>query len=286
MSRTSLDKKIAAIGALVEGASLRAVSRMTGLSRTRLGRLVLEMGHASERLLEERIRGFRCEQIECDELWTFVQKRRARVRPGDSPEVGDAWIWSGVDPDSKLVPAHHVGGRQLADAHAFARQLRHRIEGEVQLNTDRLHAYRSAIWGEFSTWNEAKGYWDRPAWGTIVKHYETPEVRDQGRYVPPRLARTDRRVESGSPDFDRISTSHVEAHHLHFRMRNRRVARMTNAISKSLQHLRAATATYYAHYNFVRKHSTLRTAPAVAGGLLNRPWTLAEFVEWGEVYGR
>lgn len=244
------------------------------------------MGRASERLLEERIRGFHCEQIECDELWTFVHKRRARVRPGDSPEAGNAWIWSGVDPDSKIVPAHHVGGRMLEDAYTFARQLRKRIEGDVQLNTDRLHAYRAAIWGEFSTWNEAEGDWDRPDWGTIVKHYETPEVRDQGRYVPPRLARADRRVESGSPNPDRISTSHVEAHHLHFRMRNRRVARMTNAVSKSLRHLRAATAIYYAHYNWVRKHSTVRTTPAVAAGLEENPWNLGDFVEWGEIFGR
>ena len=108
MSRTPTASKIAAVGALTEGMSLRAVSRLTGLSRTRLGLLVLQMGLASERLLDEKIRGFRCEQIECDEMWTFIQKRRSRVRAGDSPEVGDAWIWSGIDPDSKLIPLHEL----------------------------------------------------------------------------------------------------------------------------------------------------------------------------------
>lgn len=283
MSRTPIEKKITAIGALTEGISLRAVSRLTGLSRQRLSKLVLQMGRASERLLEEKIRGFRCKQIECDELWTFVQKRRNRRRPDDPSEVGDAWIWSGIDPDSKLVPAHHVGGHSLRDAHAFTRQLRRRIEGDVQLNTDRLHAYRSAILGEFSVWNGAG--WDRPDWASVVKRYEV-EPTSEGRYTPPRVVSIDKRVESGDPDLSRATTSHSEAHHLQARMRNKRLARLGNAHSKTLKHLRAAIATYYAHYNFVRRHSTIKTAPAVAAGLIEQPWTLAQFVEWGETHGR
>jgi hypothetical protein len=96
----------------------------------------------------------------------------------------------------------------------------------------------------------------------------------------------DKRVGSGNPDFDCVTTSHVENQNLHFRMRNKRTARLSNAHSKSLPHLRAATATYYAHYNFVRKHSSIKTTPAVAAGLAGQSWKLAELVEWGELYGR
>lgn len=286
MARLTIDEKASAVGGLLEGLSLRGVSRLTGISRERLSKLVLEMGKASERLLDEHVRGFRCEQLEADEQWMYIGKRRHRVRPGDAAELGDAWVWSAVDPDSKVVPAHHVGKRQLSDARAFGQRLRRRVEGRPQFNTDRLLAYRTAILGQFSTWDEETGSWDRPDWGSIVKHYQVPEVRDQGRYVPPRLARAERRVESGSPDLDRISTSHIEAHHLHVRMRNKRAARMTNAASKTFRHLRASVATYYCHYNFVRRHSSVRTAPAVAAGLIGKPWTLAEFTEWGELYGR
>lgn len=284
MSSTATELKIAAVGAMTEGASLSAVSRMTGISRTRLGLLVLQMGKASERLLDEKIRGFQCSQIECDEMWTFVQKRRNRRVAGDGPEVGDAWIWSGIDPDSKLVPAHHVGKRGWEDAHAFAKQLRRRIVGRVQLNTDRLVAYRAAFFGAFSE-PAPGGGWIRPAWGTIVKHYDV-EPTGEGRYQPPRCVSIDKRAESGNPDPERISTSHVEAHHLHFRMRNKRTARLGNAHSKSLPHLRAATAAYFAHYNFVRRHSTIKTTPAVAAGLAQKALTLGEFVEWIDTYGR
>lgn len=283
MARLTPEKKAQAIGGLMEGLSQRAVCRLTGLSRERLSKLILQMGRASERLLEENIRGFECEQIECDELWTFILKRRNRVRPGDPAEAGDAWVWSSVDPDSKLIPAHHVGGRGLEDAHAFARQLRRRIAGRVQLNTDRLHTYRSAILGEF-TEDAPDGGFIRPDWATIVKHFEIDPAAEGGKYVPPRVASMDRRAESGDPDMRYASTSHVESHHLQFRMRNRRVARLTNGHSKSLAHLRAATATYFAHYNFVRRHSSVRTAPAVAAGLLAKPMSLSNFVEWSECF--
>lgn len=265
MGRTPLEVKAASVGALTEGLSLRAVSRLTGLSRTRLSKLVLEMGKASERLLDEHIRGFRCEQVECDELWTFVGKRRSRVRADDPPEAGDAWVWSAVDPDSKLIPAHYVGKRGWKDAQTFARQLRRRVQGSVQLNTDRLNAYRGAILGEFSE-PDGNGGWIRPDWGTVVKHFEVDPGPGGGRYVPPRVVSVDRRAESGNPDPRRISTSHVEAHHLHFRMRNKRAARLGNGFSKSLTHLRAATAMYFAHYNFVRRHSSIRTTPASSRG--------------------
>ncbi len=284
MNRTPLAKQAAAIGALTEGLSLRATSRLTGLSRERLSKLVLQMGKASERLLDENIRGFSCAAIEADEMWTFVGKRRNRVRDSDSPEVGDAWIWSGIDPESKLIPAHHVGKRSLADAREFTRQLRRRVEGNVQLNTDRLHAYRSAILGEFSEQAE-DGTWIRPDWATVVKHFDV-DASVEGRYAPPRVAKVEKRAESGSPDMTIATTSHVEAHHLHFRMRNKRAARLGNAFSKTMEHLIAATATYMCHYNFVRRHSSIKTAPAVAAGLIEKPWTLEEFVEWGELYGR
>ena len=138
----------------------------------------------------------------------------------------------------------------------------------------------------FSEWDESNQCWDRPDWGTVVKHYETAQYLDVGRYIPPRMARAERRIESGNPDVDRISTSHVESHHLQFRMRNKRAARMTNAQSRTFRHLRASVAMYVAHYDFVRKHSTIKTTPAVAAGLAASPMSLGEFAEWIRDYGR
>jgi IS1 family transposase len=278
----SIDTKTAVVGALLEGASIRSAERQTGVSRGRIGKLILGMGQASERLMDETIRGFRCEQLELDEMWMFILKRRNRIRPTDGPEAGDAWLWVGIDPDSKVVPAHHIGKRQLMDAHAFTSQLRKRVDGRVQFNTDRLMTYRSALFTEFS--ERGENGWVRPDWATVVKHYEV-EPMGEGRYAPPRCTSVEKRAESGNPDMERATTSHVENQHLHFRMRNKRAARLGNAFSKSLDHLRAATAMYYAHYNLCRRHSAIKAAPAVAAGLIGKAWTTRELVEYGADYG-
>jgi ABC-type histidine transport system ATPase subunit len=100
------------------------------------------------------------------------------------------------------------------------------------------------------------------------------------------MMRAERRVESGNPDPGRISTSHVEAQHLQFRMRNKRAARMTNAASRTLQHLRASVAMHFAQYNFVRVHSTTKETPAVAAGVVEKRWSVAELVERATMYAR
>ena len=66
----------------------------------------------------------------------------------------------------------------------------------------------------------------------------------------------------------------------------RRFTRLTNGFSKKPEHLRAACAMHFAHYNFVPKHGTIKTTPAIAPGISGRRWTLEDLVEAGECYGR
>lgn len=150
MSRLDTGKQVQILSALVEGSSIRSTERMTGTHRDTIMKLILRWGRASERLLNEKIRGVRCEHLELDELWCFVMKKRAHLRPGDDPTFGDAWTWTAIDPATKLVPAHHVGKRAEPDAVTFIKKLRGRIEGRVQISTDKLHAYR---WAIASAWN-------------------------------------------------------------------------------------------------------------------------------------
>ncbi|MCH7869992.1 MAG: hypothetical protein IH881_20040, partial [Myxococcales bacterium] len=163
-----------------------------------------------------------------------------------------------LDPDTKLVPSHHVGKRTVIDAKIFVAGIAKRIEGRPQISTDKLGAYRSAILGQWSERDE-KG-WTRPDWGTIVKRYEV-ETAAAGRYSPPHVVAADKRVESGNPDVSRISTSHVERQNLTMRMNIRRFTRLTNGFSKKVENLQAAVSLHFAHYNFVRKHITIKTVP-------------------------
>ncbi len=285
MPTLPIEKQATVLSALVEGCSIRSTERLTGVSRNAIGKLVLRLGRASDRLMHEKLRHIHCEQLELDEVWAFVGKKRNHVRRGDDSEkVGDFWTWVGLDPDTKLVPAVYVGKRKQRDADEFARLLRQRVEGRVQLNTDKLAAYRGALLSQFSEEDE-NGHFIRPDWGTIVKQYVV-EPSHEGRYSPPRCVSTKRRVETGNPDYSRISTSHVERLHLTTRMGMRRLTRLTNGFSKSADHLKAAVSLHFAHYNFVRKHGSIKTTPAVEAGVQDRPWTMPELVEWGLVYGR
>lgn len=270
MARLSTEKQTAVIGALVEGSSIRSTERMTGVHRDTIMRLVGRVGRACERLMDEEIRHVRCERLELDEIWCFCAKKKAHLKPSDDPrQVGDFWTWVALDPDSKLVPHHLVAKRDMWDAARFTRELAKRVEGRVQLSTDKLHAYRYAV---HQAWGREVDY------GRIVKRYAS-EPLDTGRYSPPAVVGVEKDAIFGDPDLDRISTSGVERQHLTMRMGMRRFTRLTNGFSKKVENLRAAVALHFAHYNFVRVHRSLKTTPALAAGVADRRWNLAELVE-------
>jgi hypothetical protein len=97
-----------------------------------------------------------------------------------------------------------------------------------------------------------------------------------GRYSPPHVAATERSVISGNPDPAHICTSYVERQNLTMRMQMRRFTRLTNGFSKKLENLKAAVALHFAHYNFMRVHSSLRVTPAMQAGVSDHIWTWQE----------
>ena len=82
----------------------------------------------------------------------------------------------------------------------------------------------------------------------------------------------------GDPDPMLICTSFVERHNKTLRMQIRRFTRLTDGHSKKWENHEAAIGLFLAYYNFCRVHSTLRTAPAVASGLADRPWSVEELL--------
>jgi len=63
-------------------------------------------------------------------------------------------------------------------------------------------------------------------------------------------------------------------------MAMRRFTRLTNGFSKKLANLQAAVALYFAHYDFVRIHQTLRCTPAMAAGITDHVWDFKELLTW------
>jgi len=255
---------------MLEGMSIRAISRLTGLHKNTILALLETAGERCRTVMDARMQSLPCRRIQCDEIWTFVQKKRRNVRSGDSPEVGDQWIYVAIDADTKLIPTFRIGKRVRPDTWAFLWDLYQRLANRVQLTTDGLNHYTVAVpecFGtevDFAQLQKMFGNW----W------MDTPE----GKYSPSGLTGVISKVRLGNPDPEHISTSFVERQNLTMRMQLRRFTRLTNAFSKKLGNLKAAVTLYFAWYNFCRIHQTLRVTPAMEAGLTDHAWSLEELL--------
>ncbi len=113
----------------------------------------------------------------------------------------------------------------------------------------------------------------------LIKTYETLESEAERRYSPPKVVATTKTPIFGEPVVELVSTSYIERQNLTIRMGVRRYTRLTNAFSKKLENHVAATALHFAHYNFVRRHQTLRVTPCMAAGLTQTMWSTGELLE-------
>jgi IS1 family transposase/transposase-like protein len=267
--RTSVKEAALALGMLLEGMSVRAVGRLTGLKPNTICDLILTVGDNCQRLLAEKVKGVNAQDIQCDELWGFVLMKERQRRAGHmTGDEGDWWTYIGIDRDTKLVLAHHVGQRDGDSCERFVRKLYNATSGRCQISTDGLGAYSLNIPFVF------RGEVD---FGQLIKKYQN--TKSEGRYSPPRIIRATKRAMYGDPDMDLVCTSHVERLNLTVRMTLRRFTRLTNGHSKSLAHHKAMLAIFFAWYNLCRKHETLKATPAMAAGLTDKPWTIRELLE-------
>ncbi len=259
------EKQLAALSALVEGNSIRSIERMTGVHRDTIMRLMNRVGEGCRTLLDMRMRSLPCKLLQVDEVWTYVQKKQKWVTPSDSSEIGDQYVFVALDAETKLVPSFMVGKRDVLVAQSFMLDLERRLANRVQLTTDGFRPYLVAV---------EKAFGADVDFAQLVKLYGA-EVVGEARYSPPRITQVTAVPISGNPDANLISTSYVERQNLTLRMQIRRFTRLTNAFSKRLPNLKNALALHFAHYNFVRVHSTLKVAPAVAAGLETYTWNIS-----------
>jgi IS1 family transposase len=267
------EKKVAVISMLAEGASIRAVERITGVNQNTIMSLNRRVGDACAKIMDEKMHGLNCRNVEIDEIWGFVgAKQKNAARAG---AYGDVWTFIALDSDSKLIPSFVVGKRDAYHAKMFTDDLASRMAMRVQISSDMLAAYPDAIERSFGT--EAD-------YGQIVKTYSvSPLGRSSApaavRYSPAEVVKVEKTAVSGMPDIALITTSHIEKQNHTLRMHCRRLTRLTNAFSKKLENFEAAVALNFAYYNFVKTHKAIRMTPAMAAGVENSHWTVAELVE-------
>ncbi|MEM6553169.1 MAG: IS1 family transposase [Planctomycetota bacterium] len=254
--------------ALVEGNSINATSRMTGASKVTILRLLADAGTLAAQYHDLKVRELECRRVQVDEIWSFVGAKQRQVERGADGE-GSVWTWTAIDADSKLCVSYLVGGRDGGYAMEFMYDIADRVESKMQLTSDGHGAYLDAVEDAFG---------DNIDYAQLIKIYGA-ERPDAARYSPPVCNGTRKNVVIGDPDKAHVSTSYVERQNLTLRMSNRRFTRLTNAFSKKLENHCHSIALHYLHYNFMRKHMTLKTTPAVAAGIASRRMTMLEFVE-------
>lgn len=263
-------KQVAVVAALTEGCSLRSTARMTGVDRETVGTLLARVGAGCEELLDDTMVDLPCKRLELDELWAFVGKKQRHVKETDDPsQVGDTWTWLAIDAETKLVPSFLVGKRTDADARLFVDDLAKRLASRVQLSTDGLRSYITAIGTSFGA--------DGVDYAQVIKSYEGEPI-GPGRYSPPKVTGVEKLPIFGEPVAEHVSTSYAERMNLSVRMMGRRYTRLTNAFSKKLEMHVASTALTLAAYNFTRQHKTLRCSPAMAAGVCSELWSTEDLV--------
>lgn len=273
MNKLPLAKRAQILSMLCEGSSMRAITRITGVSLNTVTKLLIDAGKACAAYHDEHVRGVKATRIQCDEIWAFCYSKQKNVADAKAPPAGagDVWTWTALEAQSKLIVSYLVGGRDGEYAMVLMDDLRGRLMNRVQLTTDGHKAYLQAVEDAFGADID---------YAQLVKLYGEPPASPEAakRYSPSECVGTRKEKITGNPDPEHISTSYVERSNLSIRMHMRRFTRLTNAHSKKFENHAWAVALHVTFYNFVRIHSTVRMSPAMASGIADRLWEMSDIV--------
>ncbi len=270
MNKLASEKQAQVLMALVEGNSIRATVRMTGVAKNTIVKLLRDVGRACADYQDKVFKNLPCKHIQCDEIWAFCYAKEKNV-PDDKKGqfgFGDVWTFTAICADTKLVPAWFLGNRDLESATIFLKDLASRLANRIQLTTDGHKMYLDAVERAFGVDVD---------FSQLVKIYGQ-SIEGQKRYSPPVCIGAVKQKINGNPRHEKVSTSYVERQNLTMRMNMRRFTRLTNAFSKKVENLAYALALHFMYYNFCRIHQTLRVTPAMEAKITDHVWCVEELL--------
>lgn len=271
MNRLTIEKRIQVVAALVEGTSINATCRMTGVAKHTILNLLRDLGCACAEYHDCTVRKVAVRRVQCDEIWAFCYAKDKNVPAEKQGQFGygSVWTWTAIDADSKLILSYTLGTRGMETARIFMDDLSTRVANRIQLTTDGHRVYADAVEGAFGCDID---------YAMLVKLFGNDSTAEETRYSPATCIGCRTAVMSGRPDPAHVSTSFVERQNLSMRMGMRRFTRLTNGFSKKLENHGHAVALYFMHYNFCRVHKTLRVTPAMEAGITDHVWNIEEII--------
>ncbi len=273
MNRLPFKRRRQILHLMVEGNSIRGIARLVDVSPVTVLRYLEKAGVACAAFHDENVRGVKARRIECDEIWAFNYCKKANIAKAKAaPEgAGDAWTWTALDADSKLIISYLVGGRDAEWAGEFMQDVADRLTNRVQLTTDGHKPYLGAVEDAFGCDID---------YAMLVKIYgEAGVTGPERKYSPGVCTGAVKRQIEGKPNARHVSTSYVEKHNQSMRQHMRRFTRLTAAHSKKLVNHIHMVALYTVWYNYARINSAVRMAPAMAAGISDRLWDVADIVK-------
>jgi IS1 family transposase len=250
---------------------------MTGAAKKTVMRALVEIGEVCAHYQDEVFRNLSCNRVQVDELWAFCYCKEKNVTPEIAAKnigAGNLWLWVAIDADTKLVPCYYLGDRSQQSAHMFMSDLAERVSNRIQLSSDGYKCYLEAVEHAFGADID---------YSMIIKVFGNDRERE-ARYSPGEVIGSEVIRITGAPDPKHVSTSFAERQNWTVRTNMRRYTRLSNGFSRKVQNHAAAIALNYFAYNFIKIHRTLRVTPAMAAGVTNRLWDVADLVALWESY--
>ncbi len=137
MNKLARDERVRVVASLVEGNSIRATVRMTGVAKKTVLKLLRDLGAVCLDYQDRVLRNLPCRRVQCDKIWSFVLCKQKNVAAAKAapPDAGDVRTWTAIDAETKLVPCFMVGPRDGGTATEFIPDLAGRLANRVQLTT-------------------------------------------------------------------------------------------------------------------------------------------------------
>jgi hypothetical protein len=113
------EKQIEVLQHLIDGNTLRSTARLTKVHRTTIQDLLVSFGQKCQAFMDSKLRGLTLKHLECDEIWTFAGKKQGRLTVDEKRErhdIGDIYVWTALDAETKLIPTFIVGKRSADNA--------------------------------------------------------------------------------------------------------------------------------------------------------------------------